>query len=80
MTSAANQELSAESFALQLRPAVAKHLAGVIPKVLDFLKKALTSGQSFVMGINRYGQSEVGAAGSNFPSFDVVSTGSFRMQ
>ena len=47
MTTAANQDLSAQTFALQLRPGVAKNLAAVIPKVLDFLQKALTAGQSF---------------------------------
>ena len=69
MTTAANQDPSAETFALQLRPGVAKNLAAVIPKVLDFLQKALTAGQSFVMGLNRY---DSPSSGNNFPSFDVV--------
>ena len=30
------------------------------------------------MGMNRYDQSEVGAAGSNFPSFDVVDNGELQ--
>jgi hypothetical protein len=48
MTTAGNQDHAAETFALQMRPGVAKHLSAVIPKVTHFLKKALTAGQSFV--------------------------------
>ena len=81
MTSAANQDPSSGPFALQLRPAVAKHLAQVIPKVLDFLRKALTTGPPIVMGINRYGPSETGNLGtSNFPNFDTVDDVAMALQ
>ena len=49
MTTAGNQDHAAETFALQMRPGVAKHLSAVVPKVTHFLKKALTAGQSFDM-------------------------------
>ena len=72
MTTAGNQDHTAEAFALQMRPGVTKNLAAVIPKVTHFLKKALTAGQSFVMGLSRYDLPSSGSQGSNFPAFDVV--------
>ena len=66
MTTAGNQDHAAETFALQMRPGVAKNLAAVIPKVTHFLKKALTAGQSFVMGLNRYDLPSSGSARFQF--------------
>ena len=71
-TTAGNQDHAVDAFALQMRPGVTKNLAAVIPKVTHFLKKALTAGQSFVMGLSRYDLPSSGSQGSNFPAFDVV--------
>ena len=51
MSAAAKPETPLETFALQLRPTVTKHLAQVIPKVLDWLTKALQTGQPIIPSI-----------------------------